>query len=184
MPTSIMGLITLDLLWTISNKNKMADIFVVRLTGLAFTIATALLGTATFMTSSCQPKTGVEAATVTKTGPKTSTPVAPEPQKQDDGWQRMKECAERADRMAKQKEWVEGKRIGDTKIEGWQNHYSAKYGRCYVQVFYEDHAAENANIVYFEEYDLYDAFQGMPLSVGSTALIFRTSSIAVIAGSS
>jgi hypothetical protein len=76
----------------------------------------------------------------------------------------MKECAERADRLAKQKEWVEGKRIGSTKIEGWQNHYSAKYGRCYVQVFYEDHATENGDIVYFEEYDLYDAFQGTPLS--------------------
>jgi hypothetical protein len=118
------------------------------------------------ITSSCQPKAAVEALTVTKAETKSSPPDLPAPQatQRDDGWQRMKECAERADRMAKQKEWVEGKRIGSTKIEGWQNHYSAKYGRCYVQVFYEDHAVENANIVYFEEYDLYDAFQGMPLS--------------------
>jgi hypothetical protein len=116
------------------------------------------------ITSSCQPKAAVEASTVTKAETKTPPPDVPVPQTtpRDDGWQRMKECAERADRMAKQEEWVEGKRIGDTKIEGWKNHYSAKYGRCYVQVFY---ATEDANLPYFEGYDLYDAFEGAPLSL-------------------
>jgi hypothetical protein len=79
----------------------------------------------------------------------------------------MKECAERADRVAKQEGWVEGQRTGEVTTEAWQNHYSAKYGKCYIQAFYMNHAAEtNANLPYFY-YELYDAFEKKSLSTCS-----------------
>jgi len=69
-----------------------------------------------------------------------STQDKPSLARQDD-WQRMKECAEQADREAKRSGWIEGKRDGDASIVGWQNHYSPKYERCYVSVSYINHEA-------------------------------------------
>jgi len=49
-------------------------------------------------------------------------------QRRTDDWQRMKECAQQSDRMAKRFDWVEGK----DGVLGWENHYSPKHGRCFV----------------------------------------------------
>jgi hypothetical protein len=61
--------------------------------------------------------------------------ASPAPAKHD--WQRMKECAEQADRLARKFGWVEGKvdqLMGS--ITGIDNHYSARFERCYVEVWY------------------------------------------------
>jgi len=121
------------------------------------------------ITSSCQPKAAVEASTVTKPDAKNPTPdlAAPQTTQRDDGWQRMKECAERVDRVAKQHGWVEGQRTGDVTTIGWQNHYSAKYGKCYIQVFNLNHAAEqNRNVPQFFN-ELYDGFEEKLLAMCS-----------------
>jgi hypothetical protein len=116
--------------------------------------------------SSCQPKAAVEASTVTKPEIKTPPPdiAAPQTTQRDDGWQRMKECAERTDRAAKQAGWIEGQRTGNITVMGWQNHYSPKYGKCYLQVNYLNQRAETNPNVPSIDYELYDAFEEKLLS--------------------
>ncbi len=46
-----------------------------------------------------------------------------------ENWQRMKDCAARADLMAKQSGWT----VGKDGLLDWVNHYSPKHRRCYVQ---------------------------------------------------
>src|SRR5262249_13433567 len=91
------------------------------------------------------------------------------PQRSGDRWQRMKECAQQTDRMTKQAGWVAGKREGILTILGWQNHYSEKYERCYVQVNYANHAAEQNRDLAPVYDELFDAFEGKLLAICTDA---------------
>src|SRR5262249_41501844 len=52
--------------------------------------------------------------------------------KSPDNWQRMKDCAEQADRMLKRNRLEEGATIGADYIVGEsKNHYSSRYERCF-----------------------------------------------------
>jgi len=82
----------------------------------------------------------------------------------------MKDCADQTDRMLKRAHLEEGQRIdADTTIIGTQNHYSPKYERCYVQVFYTHNLKGNIDEQVKKgfplvSYDLYDGFEGKLLS--------------------
>src|ERR1035441_7761963 len=93
---------------------------------------------------SCQSKRNSETAGASKVEPKTASPGAAksEARKEVDGYQRMKECAEQADKVVKRRGWVEGQRTGDISIIDWQNHYSPKYGRCFIQANYKNHLTQ------------------------------------------
>lgn len=71
-----------------------------------------------------------------------TTPEADEHSKRSsDAWNRMKDCAAQADRLARRHGWVEGRPDPDIPIgvnKGWQNHYSETEQRCYVLVSYGD----------------------------------------------
>lgn len=77
----------------------------------------------------------------------------------------MKECAEQTDRIAKRSGWVEGQRNGDITILGWQNHYSPKFGRCYILVNYVNNRAQKAGDLPLLYDELFDAFEGRLLSI-------------------
>jgi hypothetical protein len=132
--------------------------------------------------SSCQPTTSSEAATKSTVETKTPSPspVEAAPQKYREAWQRMRECAEQTDRIAKRAGWVEGKRTGDLTIMGWRNHYSPKYGRCFVIVSYMSHSAENAENQPPLFYELYDAFEARLLSICTDAISYSTSTFCSI----
>src|ERR1039457_5566447 len=138
----------------------------VALMRFASPVVTASLITVIVATTSCQSKVGVEAATVSKAEVKSTSPdlAAPQTTPRDDGWERMKECAERTDRAAKQAGWIEGQRTGNITVMGWQNHYSPKYGKCYLQVNYLNQRAETNPNVPSIDYELYDAFEEKLLS--------------------
>jgi len=90
-------------------------------------------------------------------------------QKRADDWQRMKECAQQTERMAKQEGWVQGK----DGILGWQNHYSPKYGRCFVSMSFMDESAKKDPdwpLLYDE---LIDAFEGRTLAMCTDAQVSK-----------
>jgi len=66
-------------------------------------------------------------------------------------WERMRQCAEQADRLAAHLKW-QGKDVG------WGSHYNSKQQRCFVE--YTSFNAEKMTV--FEE--LYDGFEGTPLA--------------------
>jgi hypothetical protein len=80
----------------------------------------------------------------------------------DAAWQRMKECAEQAARIAQRLEERPHKDFG---IMGWENHYSPKYERCYVLVKYLNReATKNRNLpLLFDQ--LFDAFESRALAI-------------------
>jgi hypothetical protein len=63
----------------------------------------------------------------------------------------MKECAAQAERAAKSAGWDK-----DPDVMGWENHYSAKYERCFVGMTRS--APSDVTI------ELYDAFEGKNLA--------------------
>jgi hypothetical protein len=66
-------------------------------------------------------------------------------------WERMRQCAEQADRLAARLKW-QGKDVG------WSSHYNSKQQRCFV-----DYTSFNAEkMLVFEE--LYDGFEGVALA--------------------
>ena len=93
--------------------------------------------------------------------------AASQTRQRDDGWQRMKECAERTDRVVKQAGWVEGQRTGDITTLGWQNHYSPKHARCYIQVSYLNHLGETNSDLPLTYYEFFDAFEQKSLAMCS-----------------
>ncbi len=119
------------------------------------------------ITSSCQPKAGVEASTVTKAETKTPPPdlVVPHAVHQYDSWERMKECTEQVDRIAKEEGLVEGEGSSIAIILSWQNHYSPKYERCYMQVTVL-YTEKNSKLSYVYN-EVYDAFEKKRLSMCS-----------------
>ena len=99
----------------------------------------------------------------------------PEPQKSANDWQRMKQCAEQTDRVAKRAGWAEGQRNGEVTTMGWQNHYSPKYERCYILVNYVNHRAEKNGDLPLLYDELFDAFEGGLLSVCTDAVNSKAS---------
>jgi hypothetical protein len=55
-------------------------------------------------------------------------------------WQRMKDCADQTDRESRRLGWIDEKRTG-TPI-GWENHYSAKFNRCFILVHRMDEPSD------------------------------------------
>jgi hypothetical protein len=51
-------------------------------------------------------------------------------------WQKMKDCSAQTDRIASRYGWSEWHKTDEIILVRWQNHYSPKYGRCFIQVFY------------------------------------------------
>src|SRR5262249_43640695 len=94
--------------------------------------------------------------------------TAPPVQKVD-AWQRMKECADQMERIGKQNKWAEGQRTGDLQIAGWHNHYSPKYDRCFISIFYINHAAAKNPILPLEYEELVDAFENRYLATCTDA---------------
>ena len=149
--------------------------FVTRSTLVMGSVAFLLL-MLTVLSSSCQSKTEVETKVSDRAETKTAPPVSVQAttNKQPDNWQRMKECAEQTERDAKRGGWVEGQRNGNVTTTGWRNHYSPKYGRCYVVVSYMNHAAETNHALPLSYYELYDAFEARLLSTCIDAATFET----------
>jgi hypothetical protein len=53
-----------------------------------------------------------------------------------DNWDRMLQCSEQMDRLAKREGWGESRAGDQLGILSWQNHYSPKHRKCFVQIFY------------------------------------------------
>ena len=96
---------------------------------------------------SCQPQQPESSKSTPKDSAVAQTVLKP------DNYERMKDCAAQADRMARESNWG-----NDKSILGWGNHYSPKYGRCYVQVS----GMSQTGDLYDEE--LYDAFESKVLA--------------------
>jgi hypothetical protein len=98
----------------------------------------------------------------------------------------MKECAEQADRAAKQAGWIEGKRVGngegEVTIIGWQDHYSPKYERCYVHVTYINHSAATKPALPLLFDELYDAFERRQLSMCADVTAKQTTVFCTVQG--
>lgn len=112
--------------------------------------------TANFLLFSCQPQGKNKAQQI-------SQKATPEP-RQTDNWERARECAAQADRLAKRESWVKGGTKLHFTTEDWSNHYSPKYQRCYVWVTYSELIEEKhqekigpGNVFVFDE--LWDAFE-------------------------
>lgn len=79
-------------------------------------------------------------------------------------WQRMKECAEQTERLAKRFGWVVNRREHNITILGWENHYNPVFERCYVQVFYFNGKRDpTARLPAFFN-SLFDAFEGREIA--------------------
>jgi hypothetical protein len=90
----------------------------------------------------------------------------------------MKDCSTRSDVFAKSEGWSKGQRYlnvhrdnGDTveiSISDWRNHYSPKYQRCYLLVYFT-HFIRHANgkseaAVPLNTTALYDPFEGTEIA--------------------
>lgn len=92
-----------------------------------------------------------------------SATIQEQPKK--DNWQRMKECAEQAERMIKSQGIVFGKRDGDFTKTGYEDHYSQKYERCFMTISTMNSAAGTpGHTEPAFTTDLYDAFEGKHLA--------------------
>lgn len=129
-----------------------------------------LLGTV-ILFSCCQSKRSAQASATSKDASRTASSAArgAEVETKGEDWQRTKECAEQADRIATRNGWVIGQRTEDHTVMGWRNHYSPKYGRCYILVSYMNRAAlkDRDRPLLFDE--LFDAFEGRLLSTCTDA---------------
>jgi hypothetical protein len=86
--------------------------------------------------------------------------VAAEAGKKGDGWQRMKECAEQAERFAKHEGLAK-----DPAVPSWRDHYSPKHGRCYILVNHVNWAPGKLGDLPRHYDELWDAFEGRLLSI-------------------
>jgi hypothetical protein len=76
-------------------------------------------------------------------------------------WQRAKECSEQAERMA-QRRWASDTPDGYILVNGI-NHYSPKYDRCDVEVFFSTGHRRDTNVPFMYSMIL-DAFEGTRIS--------------------
>lgn len=135
-----------------------------------------LISLAPLMFSSCQKNQTAEDSL-----PLASLETTPEPRL--DNWQRIKECAEQADKMAERANLEVGQGGRDLTVLGWDNHYNPGYERCYLRVSYLNHNVrpelkDTIPVVYYE---LHDAFEGRLLSMCTDAVLSNTP-FCVIAG--
>ncbi len=81
--------------------------------------------------------------------------------KSNQNWQRMKECADQADRVTRRYGWVEGQAdsVSQHGVMGWENHYSAKYERCYLVANFMIQEADAKNQLPLLYLLMYDAFE-------------------------
>jgi hypothetical protein len=80
----------------------------------------------------------------------------------DRAWQRMKDCAQQADRAARREKWFEGAPMKPYVSTGYTNHYSPKYDRCYALVTFLNHEA-GSKLPLTQEL-LFDAFEARVLA--------------------
>ena len=113
-----------------------------------------------------------------ETSPRKSDDVSVQPPNKVDNWERMKDCAQQSGKMLRLGHLEPETRVSnDISVTGNQNHYSLKFGRCYVQVFYLHHVSK-ADIekgIPPISYELYDAFEGKLLSSCTDMLRFEES---------
>ncbi len=101
-------------------------------------------------------ETKSEGATISES--KVQPPI--QRQSSDENWDRMRQCAEQADRVARREGWVGTQKArSDSTVLGWWNHYSPKYGRCYMQVSYLNEPAKRDKRLPEIYYELHDAFE-------------------------
>lgn len=72
---------------------------------------------------------GAVALSFGQTAKKATAPATP------DTWERSKECAAQAEKMMGAHD-AEMLALGGKHSDGWSNHYSQKYGRCFVKALY------------------------------------------------
>ena len=76
----------------------------------------------------------------------------------------MGECAAQADRVMKEENMEAGQHPSpQTRVMGWRNHYSPKYGRCFVLVTLQ----QDSGPPYYDE--LYDVFERRLMAMCTTA---------------
>ena len=82
-----------------------------------------------------------------------------------ENWERMRQCATRADQLTAAAGLVEGQRNGDVVTLGWINHYSPKFEHCYVLVSYLNKGGKAAPPgIPISYHELWDAFERRLLS--------------------
>jgi hypothetical protein len=116
-----------------------------------------VLGAVLFLmtTAACQAPT--ETAT-TSAGPTTTTPPAPV----IDAWERSRQCANEAERLATRVQ-REAAPYRGPKVIGWTNHYNRSDGRCYVEIGWSNPEAEKGAAPRFYR-ELFDAIEGLQLA--------------------
>jgi hypothetical protein len=94
-------------------------------------------------------------------------------QRKTDDWQRIKECAQQAERFVKDWEKVPKgmeEQAKSVQLLGWQNHYSPKYGRCYIQLSIHTDSKMASNVPEIHE-EMFDAFEGRSLASCTSPLM-------------
>jgi hypothetical protein len=109
-----------------------------------------------------------------------SKPASIQEQPKKDGWQRMKDCADLSDLMTKRMGWVEGAHTDDHTVQGWVNHYSPKYERCYVQVGYLNRLAKKDKSLPLLYEELWDAFENRLVAVCTTSSAAKSEDFCLI----
>jgi hypothetical protein len=124
-------------------------------------LQTAVRVAVPFLLVSCQSKTQDPPATESNRAKAATAEQAAsvEEQRKANDWRRMKECADQADRFIKQPDPLRNQ------LAGWENHYSPKYGRCYVAISYLNGDAKKNPKVPLMFDVLYDAFEGRSLAM-------------------
>ena len=100
----------------------------------------------------------VAAAVLSSFGQTTSKKNTTPPAKSD-SWQRSKECAAQAEKFVA--DWP--KSMGNTPDQ-WQNHYSPKYGRCFVRLDFSNIQKDEKIFPSIFTTALFDAFQRSSLA--------------------
>lgn len=77
-------------------------------------------------------------------------------------WGRTKQCAERADKMIKAGGWNATNPADTLELFGYQNHYSPKYQRCYIEL--SIHQKNPTDAIPGQWVELYDAFESKNLA--------------------
>lgn len=99
-----------------------------------------------------------------------------------DDWERMRQCADQATRLADREGWGREPLTDQIRARDWNNHYSPKFGRCFVRInFVNREAAKNKDLPYYV-YLLYDGFEGHGLATCTDANIQGASDFCSIEG--
>jgi hypothetical protein len=109
----------------------------------------------------------VIAATAVLSFGQTAAKKATAPLAKPDTWQRSKECAAQAEKMVA--EWPQ--RRGTTPAE-WYNHYSPKYDKCFVTLYFSQLSKDEKVFPSIFSEDLFDAFERSG-SLASTCTLLR-----------